>query len=275
MRRIRDELALRARRLLESREHRVEARRKPAQLVLSVDVDSLGEILRLGDTLDRRRQPLDGRERGSRDEQSQYRRDHDPAERDDDEEEPDAIERLLDLCERACDLHGCARAIGEREDTHVRAVDRHVVPERRTLLACDGENVVVDRKLDVLPRRHEHGAVRLHELDVAPRLAELRAQRQIALSALPGYHAQRLRRDLCSARLERLVDRRAQLLARDEVDEHGRGDDRHRDGCCRAHSDACPEAHAQPSRSAYPTPRTVWISRERPPSSVLRRRYPM
>ena len=87
------------------------------------------------------RQPLDGRERSSRDEQSQNGRDHDPAERDDDEEEPDAIERLLHLGERACDLHGRARAVGEREDTQMRAVDRHVLPERRTLLACDGENV--------------------------------------------------------------------------------------------------------------------------------------
>ena len=40
-------------------EHRVEARREPAQLVLSVHVDSLGEILCLGHALDRRREPLD------------------------------------------------------------------------------------------------------------------------------------------------------------------------------------------------------------------------
>ncbi len=33
-----------------------------------------------------------------------------------------------------------------------------------------------------------------------------------------------------------------------------------------------PAAQAHFSRSEYPTPRTVWISRGSPPSSVLRRR---
>ena len=34
-------------------------------------------------------------------------------------------------------------------------------------------------------------------------------------------------------------------------------------------------AKAHRSRSAYPTPRTVWITRGSPPASVLRRRYPI
>ena len=94
-----------------------------------------------------------------------------------DEEEADAVERLLDLRERARDLHGRAGAVREREDAQVRPVDRHVVPERRACSAGDRENVVVDGKLDVLARRDEHVSVRPHELDVAARLAELRAER--------------------------------------------------------------------------------------------------
>ncbi|CAB4942578.1 unannotated protein [freshwater metagenome] len=47
-----------------------------------------------------------------------------------------------------------------------------------------------------------------------------------------------------------------------ETGEHGK-----------SHSDTNPERHEL--RSVYPTPRTVWMSRLSPPSSVLRRRYPM
>ena len=50
-----------------------------------------------------------------------------------------------------------ARAVREREDTHVRAVDRARRPRMpRPCSLRHGERRVVDRKLDVLPRRHEH-----------------------------------------------------------------------------------------------------------------------
>ena len=83
--------------------------------------------------------------------------------------------------------------------------------------------------------------------------------------------------DLIRALVERLVDRRAELPAGDEVDDGRREDDGERDRDGRGESDAGAEAHARAhgSRSAYPTPRTVWIRRVPPPASVLRRRYPM
>ena len=122
--------------------------------------------------------------------------------------------------ERSRDLNRRVRAVREREDAEVRPVDVDVLPERGAVLARDREHVVVDRELDVLPRRNEHAPVGPHELDVAARLAELGPEREVASAALPGLDdAERLTRDLGSARLERLVDRRAELLARDEVDE--------------------------------------------------------
>ena len=56
VRRVGDELPLRTSRLLERAEHPVEARREPAQLVVSGDLDALGEILRLAHALDRLRE---------------------------------------------------------------------------------------------------------------------------------------------------------------------------------------------------------------------------
>ncbi len=56
--------------------------------------------------------------------------------------------------------------------------------------------------------------------------------------------------DLRGPRLERVVDGRAQLLARDEVDGDRRSDDGERDGGGGGDRDASPEAQRQPSRSA-------------------------
>src|SRR4029453_330207 len=55
--RIGDELALSSGRLLERREHRVEARGETAELVLPLHVDPLGKVLGLADALSRRRGP--------------------------------------------------------------------------------------------------------------------------------------------------------------------------------------------------------------------------
>ena len=127
-------------------------------------------------------------------------------------------------------------------------VDGQVRPVRGTPLARDSEHVVVHRKLDLLSWRDENRAVRAHELDVRTRLAELGAYSEIALATLPGQDPELLNLDLRGPRLERLVDGCAELLAGDEVEQNGGGDDRQRDGGGRRHGDARPEAH--PSRSA-------------------------
>ena len=86
----------------------------------------------------------------------------------------------------------CARTVREREDAQIRAVHRHVLPERCASLTRDGENVVADRDLELLPRRDENRSVGLDELHVAARLTELGADREIFLAALPGENAKRL-----------------------------------------------------------------------------------
>ena len=152
-------------------------------------------------------------------------------------------------------------------------VHPYVVPERGAPLTRDRENVVVDGEPYVLPRRQEDAAVRAYELHIAPSPTELGPNCQIGVATTARHDAQLLQRDLGCPIFERFVYRRPELLACDEVEEERRGDDRQRDRSGGGYCYARPKRHD--SRSAYPTPRTVWIRRGAPPSSVLRRRYPI
>ena len=149
----------------------------------------------------------------------------------------------------------------------------HVLPERRALLAGDGEDVVVDGELDLLPAA-ARGRSRPFERaarSLAPR--RTRGGRRGRLPPWPGITPSGWR-EISAARASSASSTgRTKLLARDEVEQDRRGDDRERDRRSGRDGDAGAERHD--SRSAYPTPRTVWMIREAPPSSVLRRRYPM
>ena len=102
--------------------------------------------------------------------------------------------------------------------------------------------------------------------------AELRAGLEEGLIArLKG--PERLVLDLGGAVAKRRVKRAAELASHDDVDRDRRENHSERDRRRGRDGEARPEAHD--SRKAYPTPRTVWISRGLPPASVLRRRYPM
>ena len=65
---------------------------------------------------------------------------------------------------------------------------------------------------------------------------------------------------------------REQLVPHDDVDDGRRGDDRDRNRGTSQQRNPQAEAHRYSSRSAYPTPRTVWIRRGSPSASVFRRR---
>ena len=67
-----------------------------------------------------------------------------------------------------------------------------------------------------------------------------------------------------------VVDVATKSVANQGVDEAGREQHGERDG--EGGEEGQPAAKAHFSRSEYPTPRTVWIRRGSPPSSVLRRR---
>ena len=102
VRRVGHELPLRAGRILERREHRVEARREPAELVPAADVDPLGQVAGLGHPLGRIRQPPHRRERGARDDEPERRGYADAGQpRSRMQERPHARERVVDLGQRA------------------------------------------------------------------------------------------------------------------------------------------------------------------------------
>ena len=65
---VRDEAALAADRLLERREHRVEARAEAAELVVPRDRDALGQVAGRGDVLGRGREAPHGLQGGGGDE---------------------------------------------------------------------------------------------------------------------------------------------------------------------------------------------------------------
>src|SRR6478735_4447187 len=97
MRRVGDELALRMPRLLARREHRVEARRAPAQLIPSAPLDAMSEVLRAGDTRGGAGQPPNRHERCPRDEQAQRGGEADAAQADGSEDELESSERAVDV----------------------------------------------------------------------------------------------------------------------------------------------------------------------------------
>ena len=106
----------------------------------------------------------------------------------------------------------------------------------------------------------------LDELRIARRTAKSGATTEQQLCDSIG----RLVRDLLGSVAKGVVDLGAKLTPDDDEDDDRRQHHRQRDGDGRGQGEAGAEAHA--SRSAYPTPRTVWIRRGRPFASVLRRR---
>ncbi len=193
-------------------------------------VDPLGEVLRLGHTLDGVGETLDGSERCARDDEAEAGRDDDAPRRDEQEEQAQSLERLVDLGEGSRHLDGGLRAVAEGEDAEVRAVDFDVVPEGAALPRRDGEYVVVDRKANLLAERRDDAAVGVHELHVATRLSELGPNRKEVFALHGGDDRERMRGDLPGALLEPVVHRRAQLATRDDVDDDRREDDGEGDG---------------------------------------------
>ena len=248
MRSVGDELPLGASGLLQRGEHPVEACREPAQLIVPGHLDALGEVLGLAHSLHRLRQLAHRRERCARDDKPEARRNDHAAGCDEKQEEADATERLVDLVQRASDLNRGTGSIRKREHANVRAVDCHVFPERSALVSCHRERALSDGKLELLPGRHEDRSIPAYELHVSTCLTELRLHGEVVRPTLARDHGKLLECDLSCSSLEGLVDRRTDLLARDEVEENRCGDDGKCDrrGC--RDCDPCPERHD--SRSA-------------------------
>ena len=122
--------------------------------------------------------------------------------------------------------------------------DVRIAQERPRFTARDGDVAIVDRK----PRRptgdRDRLPIRLDDLWIAGRAAELRGEMEEPAQDVVGRRVL----DLDGAVSQAVVDRRAQLILDDEVDRERRGHDRKRDRGCSDEGQPCAEAHC--SRSA-------------------------
>src|SRR6185437_6844465 len=209
-------------------------------------------------------------QRGSRHRQPECGRNRNSATCDQDEQVLDATERMVDLGQRAGNLDCTSRPEGKRQHPKMYSTYVSVAKERATFAPSNSDHVVVDRQRHRSRRASSDVdlPVRVDALRIDRRAPEL-GDRGPQVFEIVKRGAEHLRR----VRLERIVDGGPQLVADDEIDHQRRGQHRESNGGSGDQRETGAKAHG--SRSAYPTPRTVWIRRGLPPSSVLRRRYPM
>ena len=244
-----DELALLALRLVERREHRVEARAEPRELVVSLEADPVRQVARLGDDLRLARQLRHRTQRGPGDERAERGGRGDAAERDEHEDQADPVEETVDLLERADELEHVVVADRHHELEHVRPLDVGVREERPSTLRRGGLDLVGHRERDLARVRLGDPSARVHRLDEHVALAGV-AIRDLELPgpARSRPDAERARGEQRRLVLERRLDLAAQLVADEHVDEAGRERDGEGDGG--RGSQRQPGAEAHDSRSA-------------------------
>ncbi len=230
VRRVGDELALRAHRAREGLEHGVEGARQATELVGSAFVRPLAQVAGRCDALRVVRQPrhraqAPARNRHAKTDGAGYGR-----KRHRQEQESNPTEHAVDLCERARDLDGGLSIQAGRVDAHVRAADGCVF-EGRSVLPGGDRNRAGDREADLLARREPDLASGADELDVSSRAAEPRTGQ--VLGRLPRRRRLRLHRPAEAdehgrALAQRIVDFGSQLTSHDEVRRDEAGADRER-----------------------------------------------
>ena len=248
MRRVRHELALGLCRRLQGGQHRVEAGREPAQLVLPVDLDAFGQVSGLRDVLRRLGQAADRRERCAGDDETEASSEPDPGQRDQDQIGAELVERVLDLGERPGDLDRVALAerelVRERDHAEVGALHLRVAEVGVLLVAGDGQNAVIDRERHIRPSGTMRRPVSLDELRIALRTAKSGA----GTEQQPRDSIGRLVRDLLGSVAKCVVELSAKLTPDDDEDDDRRQHHRQRDGDGRGQGEARAEGHG--SRSA-------------------------
>ena len=280
MRGVGDELALRAARVGERLEHGVERAREAGQLVVADRVDPAREVLGGGDVARAPHQPPHGPHGAAADDAAEHRGQHHAAEADEHKHERDPAHGGVDVLER---LRGLERlSVGERADVdaHLGAGQLGVVEERLRAALGHGQHArpggqqgrATGRRLDAAGARHHLGVALFAERGGREQEQELAALLlALDLAARGAGAGRRLGRHPLVERAQVVVDRVAQLGAHGDVG--GDGGHRHREG--HGHGGEQREAaavrHGQVV-SMKPTPRTVWMSRGSPLSSVLRRR---
>ena len=270
VRRVRHELTLGLRRRLQGGQHRVEAGREPAQLIFPVDHDALGQVSGLRDVLRRLGQAADWRESCAGYHETEASSEPDPGQRNQDQIGTEPVERVLDLSKRPGDLDRVARAerglVRELDHAQVGAIHLRVAEVGILLVTGYAQNAVSDRERHIRPSGTMRRPVSLDELRIALRTAKSWARTEQQSRDSIG----RLVRDLLGSVAKGVVELGAKLTPDDDEDDDRRQHHRQGDGRRCGQREAGSKAHC--SRSAYPTPRTVWISRGRLFASVLRRR---
>ena len=266
MRGVGHQLPLRRERGLQDAEHGVEARGQARQLVRSLCVDPRRQVAGGDDVFGRVRQTSDRRNRRTGDGPTQCSRKRHSAQAHQDQQQPQPVQRSVHFVQRPGQLDGPSRSDPRRQDPDVEPGHHRVLEEG-----------------GLSPGRHGLHAVRHREPDPAfllagggpPSVDQLRvaagpSQREVGEVDAEGPGSDRVG-DRLEPASEGPVYLPSQLTAHDQVDHAGGKQDRH------GHSDGGyqrepgPKGHAG-SRSTYPTPRIVWMSRGSPSASVLRRR---
>ena len=274
-----DQLALGAARLGQRLEHRVEAARQRGQLVVADRLDAARQVVRGRHVARAAHQPAHRAHRAAADEAAEQRRQHHARQAHQREHRRQPPHRGVDGLERARGLQRLA--VGEAPDVHAHVGARQlgVVEERLRLPLGDGDHARAGRQQRLLVRRRLDPPRARHDLGVAGLLAERRRRQQeqepppllLRIDLAPRRALLRLRRGRHAGAesAQGVVDRVAQLGASRDIGGDRGQCDGGRDGERGEQHQAAPVAH---DPSMKPTPRTVWISRGSPPSSVLRRR---
>ena len=237
--------------VLERREHRVESRREPAELVAAVDRDALGQVAGLGDRLGGRRQAANRPQRRGGDERRERGRDRDPDAADQEDPELDAVSAL---------------SVGARSSATTSAAARDAAGDELPQV------VALDRRVEVVrPRRASTAWRRLDQESAVPCVSPSLRRGSTAASGRTARVRDSPLRATCSHAAAASVDLVEQLVLRDDPHGGRGGRDRDRDRHRGQQRQLEAKAHGS-SRNAYPTPRTVCRRRGSPPSSSLRRR---
>ena len=293
MRGVGDQPSLRRLGALERGHHLVEAAGQTAELVVATHLDPVGEVVSPRHLLGRVRDLAGRRERRARDDRPERRGERDPARADRGQDEDQRVEGVIGVLERAGDLDCGASRQRLRQDPQVGVARLGVLQPRLSAVRGQAAILARDRDRDGRAGPGDDDAVGGDQLGQGLRAARLgRRQRQRVLVASlrarraaargrrdgdPGSRGRRTRREALGDALGLLakvvVDVAPQPVADQRVDQH-RGQ-QHRQGDRQRREQRQPPAGrltGPVSRSEYPTPRTVWIKRGSPPSSVLRRR---
>ena len=243
------ELTLLAQRDLECAEHAVEGRREVRDLVAPGHRDPAGQIARARHVVHRLVEAAQGGKDGSADERSQERGQDRRGDREADEREARARERRIDLVERTSDFQRVARAEGHGVDAPMNCRCRHVGPAIGALAVRDGEHLTCHelRGLADLRVRTDDAPGRVDDLREDVGAA---GEEDLAAASVPAETVIRTwAAEACRVRggLERVIERRLDLLLHHQVHQRARGDGRDCDG--RGGQDGHAEAEAHGSLS--------------------------